>query len=297
MHALLLVPLLAFSPARQTPPATQSIVAPGASLVKLGDGYAFTEGPVADKAGNVYFTDQPNDRIMLWTVDNKVSEWLKPAGRSNGMWFDHKGNLISCADNLNELWSISPRKKISVLVKDFEGKLLNGPNDVWVRPDGGMYITDPLYRRPYWKRDPKTQQPGQFVFFLSPDRKTLTPVATDLNTPNGIIGTPDGKTLYVADLGANETFRYHIQPDGSLTDKTAFCPMGSDGMTMDAKGDIYCSNRGVTAFDPTGQRIFHVDVPEDWVGHVCFGGSDHKLLFITASHGIYGLQMSVRGAY
>lgn len=274
-----------------------SIVAPGATLQKMGSGYGFTEGPVADKKGNVYFTDQPNDRIMKWSVDGSVTEWMKPAGRSNGMWFDHHGNLIACADNLNELWSISPRKTVTVLVKDYQGKLLNGPNDVWVRPDGGMYITDPLYVRDYWKRDPKSQLPGNWVFYLSPDRRTLTPVATDLNTPNGIIGTPDGKTLYVADLGSNHTYRYRIDPDGTLSDKTDFCPMGSDGMTMDERGDIYCSNHGVTAFDPTGARIFHVDVPEGWVGHVCFGGRDHKLLFITATHGIYGLQMAVRGAF
>ena len=274
-----------------------SIVAPGASLQKLGGGYGFTEGSVEDKQGNVYFTDQPNDRIMKWNTDGSVIEWLKPAGRSNGMWFDHHGNLITCADNLNELWSISPRKKVTVLFKDYQGKLMNGPNDVWVRPDGGMYITDPLYARPYWQRDPKPQLPGNWVFYLSRDLKTLTPVVTDLNTPNGIIGTPDGKTLYVADLGLNKTFRYHIGADGSLSDKAEVCPMGSDGMTMDERGDIFCTNRGVTAFDPTGKRIFHVDVPEDWVGHCCFGGKDHKTLFITASHGIYALQMSVRGAF
>jgi gluconolactonase len=297
MHASLLVLASALALGVQSPNSTADIAAPGATLEKLDGSYAFTEGPAADKRGNVYFTDQPNDRIMKWSVDGKVTEWMKPAGRSNGMWFDRKGNLIACADNLNELWSIAPNKKATVLVKEFQGKLLNGPNDVWIRPDGGMYITDPMYRRPYWKRDPTPQLPGNYVFFLSPDRKTLTPVATDLNTPNGIIGTPDGKTLYVADLGKNETYRYTIDSDGSLSDKTAFCPMGSDGMTMDERGDIYCSNHGVTAFDPTGKRILHINVPEDWVGHVCFGGRDHKLLFITASHGIYGYKMNVKGAY
>ena len=273
------------------------VVAPGATLQKLAGGFAFTEGPANDREGNVYFTDQPNDRILKWSVDGTVTEWMKPCGRANGMAFDRHGNLIACADEKNELWSIGPDRKVTVLLKDYQGKLLNGPNDVWIRPDGGMYITDPLYRRDYWKRDPAMQQAGQYVFFLSKDRKTFVPVATDLRVPNGIIGTPDGKLLYVGDLGGGATYRYRVQPDGSLTDKTFFCKMGSDGMTMDARGDVYISGRGVFVFDRTGAQIAHIDVPEDWVGHVAFGGRDHRMLFITASHGIYGMRMNVRGAY
>lgn len=274
-----------------------SPVAPGAVLEKLAGGFAFTEGPAADRAGNVYFTDQPNDRILEWSLNGKVEEWMKPCGRANGMAFDRKGNLIACADDRNQLWSISPERKVTVLVRDFGGKLLNGPNDVWIRPDGGLYITDPLYRRPYWKRDPAMQQSGQHVYFLSPDHRKLIQVTSDLNVPNGIIGTPDGRVLYVADLGAGKTFRYRIQKDGTLTGKTLFCPLGSDGMTLDAEGDVYLSGRGVTVFDPSGRQIAHIDVPEDWVGHVAFGGWGHKMLFVTAGHGIYGLAMRVRGAY
>ena len=147
--------------------ASSIIIAPGATLQKLGGGFAFTEGPANDAAGNVYFTDQPNDRIMKWNVDGTLEEWLKPCGRSNGMAFDAKGNLITCADDKNELWSISPDKKVTVLIKQNKGKLMNGPNDLWIRPDGGMYITDPLYARPYWERSPKMQQSGQHVYFLS----------------------------------------------------------------------------------------------------------------------------------
>jgi len=273
------------------------IIAPGATLQKLGGGYAFTEGPVPDKQGDVYFTDQPNDRIMKWSIDGKIETWMQPCGRSNGMCFDHKGNLISCADNKNELWSITPDYKVTVLVDNFQGKLLNGPNDVWVRPDGGMYITDPLYVRPYWTRDPKPQQTVNHVFYLPPGSHVLTSVIDDLNTPNGIVGTPNGKALYIGDLGLEETFRYLIRKDGTLSDKTLFCHLGSDGMTLDQDGNVYLSGKGVTVFDVTGVQIEHIDVPEDWVGHVCFGGKDHKMLFITATHGIYGLQMRVRGAY
>jgi gluconolactonase len=277
-------------------PIPPSPIAPGATLQRLADGFSFTEGPVPDRAGNVYFTDQPNDRILKWTVDGHVSEWMKPCGRANGMAFDKRGNLIACADEHNQLWSISPAKTVDVLIRDYQGKLLNGPNDVWIRPDGGMYITDPLYARPYWTRSPKSQLPGQYVFFFRPGSEPV-PEATDLQVPNGIVGTPDGKLLYIGDLGLNETIRYRIQRDGSLTDKTVFCHLGSDGMTLDARGDVYLSGHGVTVFDPKGDQIAHIDVPQPWVGHVCFGGSDHKTLFITACKGIYGMRMAVRGAY
>ena len=100
--------------------ADSSIIAPGAKLEKLGGGYEFTEGPSLDRDGNVFFTDQPNDRIVKWSAaDGKFSDWLKPAGRANGTYFDKEGNLIACADEKNELWSISPHKKITILVKDF----------------------------------------------------------------------------------------------------------------------------------------------------------------------------------
>jgi gluconolactonase len=278
--------------------AASDLVAPGAKLQKISSAFSFTEGPSSDAAGNVYFTDQPNDRIVKWSPDGTFTDWLKPAGRSNGTKFDHHGNLLTCADEKNELWSISPTKEVTVLVKDFGGKALNGPNDVWVRPDGNIYFTDPLYPRDYWTvRGPAMQQPGQYVYYL--ERKTghLTPVATDLNQPNGIVGTPDGKTLYVADIGANKTYSYQIQADGSLTEKHLFCKLGSDGMTRDERGNIYLTGHGVTVFDPTGKKIEHIDVNEPWTANITFGGADHKTLFITASKSVYTIQMNVRGAF
>ena len=128
-----------------------------------------------------------------------------------------------------------------------------------------------------------------------PDRKTLTRVIDDLNKPNGIIGTADGKTLYVADIGGNKTFAYDIQPDGSLEKKRLFCELGSDGMTLDDQGNVYLTGKGVTVFDKTGKQIEHIAVPEGWSANVCFGGEDMKTLFITASKGLYGMKMKVKG--
>jgi len=273
----------------------EKVVALGAKLEKLAGGFAFTEGPTCDQAGNVFFVDQPNDRIMEWNVEGKLSTFMQPSSYANGMMFDAGGNLIACADEHNELWSIAPDKKVTVLVKDYQGKYLNGPNDVWVAPNGAMYITDPFYPRKWWDHD-KMALPNQEVFCLSPDRKKLVRVTEDLEKPNGITGTPDGKTLFVADIGAGQTWRYDIQPDGLLTNKTLFCEMGSDGMTMDEDGDVYITGRGVTIFDKTGKQIEHIDVPESWAANVSFGGKDHRTLFITASKSLYSIQMRVKGA-
>jgi len=270
------------------------VVAAGAELQKIAGGFTFTEGPASDARGNVFFTDQPNDRILEWSIDGKLSTFLQPSGRSNGLCFDHDGNLISCADLNNQLWQISPEKKITVLIHNYDGKLLNGPNDVWVRPDGGIYITDPLYKRDYWNRGPM-EQPGERVYFLASDHKNLRPVVEDMKKPNGIIGTPDGRTLYVADIGAGATYQYTIQPDGSLTNKRLFCNMGSDGMTIDNEGNLYLTGNGVTIFNKAGQQIEHIPVAEAWTGNICFGGKDRQTLFITASKSLYSIRTRTHG--
>jgi gluconolactonase len=270
------------------------LIAPGARLEKLAGGFAFTEGPAADAQGNVFFTDQPNDRILKWDTAGKLSTFLQPCGRSNGLCFDSQGNLWACADLKNELWRIDPEKKITIVVKDYQGKLLNGPNDVWVRPDGGLYFTDPYYKRSYWKRGPK-EQAVEGVYYLSPNRQTLMRVIEDLKQPNGIIGTPDGKVLYVADIGAGRSYAYNIQPDGTLTNKRLFCSLGSDGMTIDDEGNVYLTGKGVTVFDRQGKQIEHIAVDEPWTANVCFGGKDRQMLFITASKSLYGVRLRVKG--
>jgi gluconolactonase len=274
---------------------TNSVIAPGATLEKLSGEFSFTEGPTCDKEGNVFFTDQPNDRIMKWSVDGKLTTFMQPAGRANGMFFDSKGILFACADEKNELWAITPDGKKTVVTNAFEGKPLNGPNDVWIRPDEGLYFTDPYYQRTWWTHK-EPPQVTQQVYFLSADRKTLKRVTMDLSQPNGIIGTPDGKTLFVADIRARKTYAYDIQPDGSLTNKRLRCELGSDGMTLDTEGNLYLTGRGVSVFDKDGKKIAQIDIAENWTANVSFGGKDHQTLFITASKGLYSIKTRFKGA-
>ena len=271
------------------------VIAPGAKLEKLSGEFQFAEGATCDAQGNVFFTDQPNNRIMEWSVDGKLTVFLQPAGRANGMYFSHNGQLLACADEKTELWSIAADGKHTVLAKEFNGKPLNGPNDVWERPDGGLYLTDPFYKRDWWDYSQRPQD-GEHVYFLSADRKTFKRVTTDLVQPNGITGTPDGKTLFVADIRANKTYGYDIQADGSLAGKRLVCEKGSDGMTIDTGGNLYLTGRGVFVFDKKGNQIEHIAVPEPWVGNLCFGGKDKQTLFLAATKGFYSIRLNTKGA-
>ena len=140
-------------------------------------------------------------------------------------------------------------------------------------------------------------QDGEHVYFLSADRERLVRVITDMTQPNGIIGTPDGRTLFVSDFGAKQTFRYDIAPDGTLSGKTLVVEQGSDGMTLDAEGHLYLTGDGVMVFDSESQQIEHIRIPDEkWTANVSFGGKDRRTLFITASTGLYAVRMRVRGA-
>ena len=289
----LILAALAASPSDGAP---TSPIEAGEQLTQLPGEFSFTEGPASDTNGDVYFTDQPNDKILRWSAaDGKIATWMEPCGRSNGLCFDSKGNLWACADNENELWRIDRNKNVTKVVTAYEGKLLNGPNDVWIRPkDAGVYVTDPMYKRDYWKRDP-AEQALKGVYYLPAGGKALTLLVSDLKQPNGIIGTPDGKTLYVSDINDGKTYAYDIAHDGALSNRRLFCSMGSDGMTIDSEGSVYLTGHGVTVFSKDGAQIAHIPVSEDWTGNVCFGGKDKRTLFITASKHVYTIRMRVHG--
>jgi gluconolactonase len=270
------------------------IIAPGAKVEKAADGFQFTEGPAPDAEGNVYFTDQPTDRILKYSVDGKLTTFLEKSGRSNGLYFDSAGHLWACADEKNELWKIDVKtKQVTVVVKDFKGKLLNGPNDLWITRRGDVYFTDPLYQRKYWKRGPQ-EQDQRGVYHVSP-AGVLKRVDGDYKQPNGIIGSGDEKTLYVADAGGGKTYAYDVKEDGTLANRRLFCNSGSDGMTVDSEGNVYLTTDKVVVYNKAGNKIAEIAVPER-PANVCFGGKDGKTLFITARKGFYKIPMQVSRA-
>lgn len=266
-----------------------SLVADGAKVEKLAGGFKFTEGPAVDKAGNVFFSDIPNERIHKWSLAGKLTVAREKSGRANGLFFDKKGNLLACEGGARQVTSMSPDGKITVLADSYNGKKLNSPNDLWIDPTGGIYFTDPRYG----SMD-GLEQGGFHVYYIPAGKKQAVRVLDNLTKPNGILGTSDGKLLYVADPGASKTYRYTITGAGKLTDRKLHAESGSDGMTLDAKGNLYLTRGGVQIYNPSGKLIETIKTPEG-PANVCFGGKDRKTLFITARTSFYSVRMNVTG--
>ncbi len=276
------------------PSRASTVVAPNATIKLISKDFGFSEGPASNKKGEVFFSDQPNDKIWKYSNDGKLSVFLEKTGRSNGMYFDKKGNLITCADEKNEIWCISPSGKVTVLLSDFQGKRLNGPNDLWIDNKGGIYFTDPYYQRPYWDRKAPDIK-AQNVYYLAKGAKEAKAVDTTLMQPNGIIGTRDGKYLYVADIRGRKTYRYLTNSDGSLKDRQLLMEQGSDGMAIDDKGNLYLCGNGISVYNSEGKKIEQIAVPSRSVTNVCFSGKKNDILFVTAVEAVYTLQMQVKG--
>lgn len=270
------------------------LIDPDSRLVLISDQFKFTEGPAADSRGNIFFTDQPNDNIWKYDVDGNLSVFMDRSGRSNGLYFDKAGNLVACADEKDELWSISPDKQVTILLKDYEGTRFNGPNDLWISRNGDIYFTDPYYQRNYWDRT-KPDMKKENLYRLSATTRTVTVVDSNLVRPNGIIGTKDGKTLFISDINANKIYRYRITKNGNLTNRRLFAEETSDGLTLDEKGNLYTTGKGVSVYNKRAEKIAHIDIPGRWVGNITFGGKDGKTLFIAASDAVYYLNMRVKG--
>jgi gluconolactonase len=264
-------------------------------LKLVSSDFSFTEGCSVDKKGNVFFTDQPNDKIWKYnTADGQLSVFLDKSGRANGTYFDKKGNLITCADDQGQLWSVSPSGKVKVLLNSKPGKQFNGPNDIWIHPNGGMYFTDPYYQRDYWKRtgpDLETED----VYYLPKGSDNIKIVAAGMVKPNGIVGTPDGKHLYVADNKGSKTYRFRIEKNGDLSSKELLIDRGSDGMTLDEQGRLYLTGSGgVFIYSPDGKLLDQIKVA-GIPTNVCFYGKSRDQLFITARKAIYVIKMRTRG--
>lgn len=270
------------------------LVAPNAEIKLISDQFSFTEGPAVDRKGNVYFTDQPNNKIWKFDTNGNLSLFLDSAGRSNGLYISEKGDIIACADENNELWAISPDKKIKVLSSGYKGKKFNGPNDLWIAPWRGIYFTDPYYQRNYWtgtEPDLKSEN----VYYLAPGSSDAVIATGNFKRPNGIVGSPDGKTLYVADIQAGKILRFKIDDNHQLTERTEFAPHGADGITLDKNGNLYLAEKGIHVYDSSGKYLGNIPVEGKKVSNLCFAGEDRKTLFITASSCIYTLRMNVAG--
>ncbi len=265
------------------------LIAAGAKVTKLAEGFTFTEGPAVDAAGNVYFSDIPNEKVHKWSLDGKLSTFREESGGANGLFFDAAGNLLGCEGKSRRVTSTSPAGEVTVLADSYIGKKLNSPNDLWPDGQGGIFFTDPRYGN-----EDGIEQDGFHVYYIALDNRAVTRIIDDLVKPNGIIGTADGKLLYVADPGDNKTYVYRLSAPGKPTNRRLFAESGSDGMTLDERGNLYLTRDAVNIYAPDGNQIGSISVPER-PSNVCFGGPDRKTLFITARKGFYSVKMSVAG--
>ena len=242
----------------------------------LCDGFAFTEGPVVRADGSVWFTDQPNDRIVRWSAEHGCETVIEPALRANGLAVDGEGRLLACAEARNELVGFDADGKAIVLARG-EGAPFNGPNDLWVAPDDSIWFTDPWYRRPWHEGDEPRRSPA--VHCRLHDGR-IREVAADFGRPNGIVGTPDGETLYVADIDRGRLWSYPIEEAKTLGPRHMVVPIGSDGMAIAEDGKVLLTGRGVFVVDPERQALIRTLVPgESWCANVAVG---HGSIWITA---------------
>lgn len=262
-------------------------------LEKLAGGFAFTEGPAVDAKGNVYFTDIPNNLILIWTVEDKLDTFTVNSGSANGLYFDKDENLLACEGEKGQITSTSPDGQQTAIATEYDGKRFNRPNDIWPDGKGGVYFTDPKYG----SEENDLPQDGMHVYYIKPDRSEVIRVCDDFEKPNGVIGTPDGQTLYITDNKAGKTYKYDIMQDGTLTNKTLFVAFGCDGMTIDKEGNVYLTNNDkpvVDIFSSSGELLETIEVPEKPT-NVCFGGKDRNQLYITARTSFYRIELNTQG--
>lgn len=272
--------------------ADSGLVAPGAEVVEVQGGFGFLEGPVSDVAGNLYFSDIDNNRLHKLAPTGDLSSFHEPSNRANGLTLDLDGGLLICEQEAGRLVKMDGNGNITVVADSYLGKPFNSPNDAWVHPNGSIYMTDPRYQYPVGK----LSQDGEYVYRISSDHEEVTAIITDIPKPNGVVGSEDGQTLYIASTELRKVFRYDINSDGAVSNRTEFADQGSDGMTLDENGNVYLTwAGGVSIRNPAGEEIEFIET-QQMPANVGFGGRDGRTLFMTSRTSLYSLQMSVEAS-
>ncbi len=270
---------------------------PAGEVKKLHTGFAFTEGPAADKDGNVYFSDIPNERIHKVDLDGKLSVFREKSNHANGLMFNGKGELVACEMD-GQVVALSMDGKRRFVAEKYDGKRFNAPNDLVVDQAGGVYFTDPAFRAPKELPQGKTA-----VYYADADGK-VTRLLDDLPNPNGVILSIDEKTLYVIPTGQADMMMYPVESPGKIGKGKVFCTLqqpegkkggGGDGVAIDAKGNLYITSAlGLQVFSPEGKMLGIIKLPEQ-PANVKFGGKDFKTLYVTARTSLYTVPMEIAG--
>src|SRR2546423_979359 len=273
-------------------------IGPTGEVKKVHGGFQFTEGPAADRDGNLYFSDVAGDKLYKIDAKGELSTILDPSHHTNGLMLNAAGNIVACEMD-GRLIEVNPKtKEAKSLADGYEGKRFNAPNDLVIDRDGGIYFTDPHFRAP----DPLPQGVRAF-YYRAPEGK-VTRLAEIEAAPNGIILSPDEKTLYVIPSLQAEMLAYPVEAPGKIGQQRVFCTLkqasgktngGGDGLTIDSKGNVYITSAlGIQVFNPQGNLLGIIEFPEQ-PANCTFGGKDLKTLYATARTSVYSVPMSATG--
>jgi gluconolactonase len=273
-------------------------IGPTGDVKKVHGGFQFTEGPAADREGNLYFSDVSGDKLYELDAQGQLSTILDPSHHTNGLMLNAAGNIVACEMD-GRLVEVNPKtKEVKSLADGYEAKRFNAPNDLVIDRNGGIYFTDPHFRAPM----PLPQ--GVRAFYYRAADGKVTRLGVIENAPNGVILSPDEKTLYVIPSLQAEMLAYPVEGPGKLGQQRVFCTLkqasgktsgGGDGLTVDSKGNVYITSAlGIQVFDPKGSLLGIIEFPEQ-PANCTFGGKDLKTLYATARTSVYSVPMEATG--
>jgi gluconolactonase len=268
----------------------REILIPGEEWTLVADGYRFTEGPAPNAQGEVFFNDIPSSKAYKIDLEGKVSVFIADTKQANGQSFGPDGRLYAVATGAGQVLSYDSAGKSTVVAEGIRG------NDLVVRHDGGMYVTNP---------GGGGGGGGSKVWYISPDGKKRE-VDQGLRFPNGVTLSPDQTLLYVTDFASHWVYSYQVQRDGSLLDKQRFFHLhspdtadesGPDGMRVDRNGRLYVATRmGIQVCDQAGRVNCIIPTPNGRVANLCFGGADFQTLYATCGDRVFKRKVKVKGA-
>ena len=300
------------------PTAQEKIVPAGAKLELVWGEGDFTEGPALAPDGSILFSDIGDTIYRYDPKLGKTELFRRPSGRANGLMFNQQGVLIAC-----EGANTGGNRRISIttgieggkdgavrtLADRYDGKRFNSPNDLAIDSRGNDYFTDPRYVG----SEPR-ELDFEAVFLVAPDGSVR--IATrEVSKPNGILVSPDGKTVYVSDnnpQGSRQFVGFNVKADSTLEGKRVLHDFGTgrgiDGMALDTAGNIYATagsgdKAGVYVFDPAGKSLALIPTPGDPTNCDFGGGSDASTLYVTTAnakqpgtkYGLFRIKLNATG--